>query len=454
MHTSHRPAARTVGLAPRRLLPLLVLPLLLVACSDDPTDPSPGADSAGDLIPPDLSMLEVYPADGATDVSDRVLFWEGVFDQPGSRVTYRVDFGPENPPSARLHSGRIHFCSIGLLLPGTTYHWRLVAVDDAGNTAESEVFSFTTSAEPAPRDLVPIAPGTFTMGSPADEHARADDEAQHTVTLTTAFWMQATEVTNQQYVHHAQWALDQGLATLVFDDDSGNALSLRDAMDGSDVELLDLDAWECEVDHVDGRLVVELGKRDHPVREVSWFGAAAFCDWLSLRHGLPRAYDHATWQCNGGQPYAARAFRLPTEAEWEYACRAGTTTPFSSGDCLAAGIHANVNGISPYPGCPVGPYVAETTPAASFQPNPWGLYDLHGNLREWCNDRYARYDGDVTDPVGPAGSAGDRVFRGGIAQDTAVNARSACRYRMGPSDPYERGAWVGFRVVWSNGAVK
>ena len=111
------------------------------------------------------------------------------------------------------------------------------------------------------------------------------------VTLTNAYYLGVTEVTNGQYAALAQWAYDQGYVT-------ATATSLTDALDGSTVELLDLDDPACEIAYSGGVSTTALPER--PVVEVSWYGAAAYCDWLSLQEGLPRAYDHADWSCNGG----------------------------------------------------------------------------------------------------------------------------------------------------------
>jgi formylglycine-generating enzyme required for sulfatase activity len=277
------------------------------------------------------------------------------------------------------------------------------------------------------------------MGSPTSEYGRGSGETQHTVTLTRSFWMQATEVTNAQYAELAQWALDQGHCT-------ATASSLRDALVGSTAELLDLDSSYCEISSSGGMLTVDAGKEDHPVQEVTWFGAAAYCDWLSLREGLLRAYDHGTWQCNDHAPYSALGYRLPTEAEWEYACRAGTTTPFHTGDCLDAGTEANYRGDVPYSGCPSGPYAGWTVSVGSYPANAWGLHDMHGNLWEWCNDWIGSYGGAATDPAGPVGPDGSRVIRGGDWEYNAQVCRSANREFIAPAWSFN---YIGFRPVRS-----
>jgi formylglycine-generating enzyme required for sulfatase activity len=141
-----------------------------------------------------------------------------------------------------------------------------------------------------------------------------------------------------------------------------------------------------------------------------------------------------------------RRFRLPTEAEWEYACRAGTTTPFSTGANLTTG-QANYDGRYPYPGFPVGDFLDRPAPVGSYPPNPWGLFDLHGNVWEWCQDDFCPYPADgATDPLGTC-SSGLRVIRGGSWTFNADSSRCAVRYTHRPQD---RGPSLGFRVVREN----
>ena len=138
---------------------------------------------------------------------------------------------------------------------------------------------------------------------------------------------------------------------------------------------------------------------------VKWFYAKDFADWLG--------------------------FRLPTEAEWEYACRAGTTTPFYTGDNLTTA-QANYNGNYPYNNYPPGEFIGRTLPVGSFDPNGWGLYDMHGNVCEWCNDWYDLYPSDEqTNPQGPP-SGTFRVFRGGGWRNYARLCRSAFRFNYFP----------------------
>jgi formylglycine-generating enzyme required for sulfatase activity len=136
-------------------------------------------------------------------------------------------------------------------------------------------------------------------------------------------------------------------------------------------------------------------------------------------------------------------YRLPTEAEWEYACRAGTATPFSTGANLTTD-QANYNGNFPYAGGARGIYRATPTPAGTFAPNPWGLADMHGNVWEWTSDWYGPYvHGPAIDPHGPPDGE-KKVIRGGSWYFDANSARCALHYTHAPAD---RGFSLGFRVA-------
>ncbi len=164
---------------------------------------------------------------------------------------------------------------------------------------------------------------------------------------------------------------------------------------------------------------------DCPVEQVSWDDVQTFIARLNTR----------------GQG----TYRLPTEAEWELAARAQTTTPFYTGDCLSTD-EANYNGKYPLTGCASGENRETVVPVASFAPNTWGLYDMHGNVGEWVEDWYGEYSTEaVTDPHGPA-SGVHRIFRGGGWNDSAGRCRSAGRDDA-PSD--DRSNHRGFRLVWT-----
>ena len=162
-------------------------------------------------------------------------------------------------------------------------------------------------------------------------------------------------------------------------------------------------------------------ERDFPAHEVTWYEAMTYCEILSDKTG--------------------RTFRLPTEAEWEYACRAGTTTAFNTGSTISTD-QANFDGKVETPLNSVGRYVGKKTSVASYPPNAWGLYDMHGNEAEYCLDTaYRKYTEDtVTDPVNMP-KEGARVLRGGKAKSKAFYIRSAYRYAYHPKVGY------GFRIV-------
>jgi formylglycine-generating enzyme required for sulfatase activity len=229
--------------------------------------------------------------------------------------------------------------------------------------------------------LVRIPKGKFLMGSPEVEYGLVYSETLHEVTISNNFHMGSTEVTQ------AQWQKLMGNKPSKFDGD-------------------------------------EL-----PVEQINWEEAVEFCKRLSERPEEKKA---------------GRKYRLPTEAEWEYACRAGTSTPFHFGSRLS-GRQANCNGAMPYGDDKQGPHLKNTTPVGKYPGNAWGLYDMHGNVWEWCSDWAGEYPPEsfVTDPSGPA-TGSYRVNRGGSYGMSAVLCRSAFRNRFVPS---LRSSLIGFRVV-------
>jgi len=251
-------------------------------------------------------------------------------------------------------------------------------------------------AEKPPLDMefVSIPTGTYLMGSPATESGSRMDETQHPVTITHPFELAKTEVTQRQW---------------------------QDVMGTAPSYL-----YDCP---------------DCPVENVSWLDAIAFCNQISLRHGLNPVYTRVDSNVTWNQQ--ADGFRLPTEAEWEYACRAGTTTAFYLGECITTA-DANFNGYVPQAGCPEGLWRNQIVSVGSFPPNTWGLYDMHGNVNEWCWDWHGEFTADpVADPTGPA-DGDKKVIRGGSFGEGAALCRSASRKF---SYLGRRSGHMGFRVA-------
>ena len=255
-----------------------------------------------------------------------------------------------------------------------------------------------------------IMPGTFTMGSPSDETGRASDEYQHEVTITQPFYIGVFEVTQKQ------WELVMGGKPSYFSNAS----------------------------HYEKR----------PVEKVSWNdvrGTSSTYNWPSSSD-----VDAASFMGRLRARAGGFAWDLPTEAQWEYACRSGTTTALNSGKNLT-GTSSCTNMAE------VGRYwfnvgqnyssscdtAAGTAEVGSYMPNAWGLYDMHGNVWEWTLDWYGSNLGTsaVADPVGAA-SGPTRVPRGGSWRNFAVNCRSAYR---GSSDPSGRYYDIGLRLCCSAG---
>ncbi|HAL45927.1 MAG: hypothetical protein A2Y12_13280 [Planctomycetes bacterium GWF2_42_9] len=170
----------------------------------------------------------------------------------------------------------------------------------------------------------------------------------------------------------------------------------------------------------------KFGGDNQPVENVSWYEAARFLKKLSDKTGLK--------------------FRFPTEAEWEYACRAGTTTAFNTGTTIDSDF-ANYEATTPYADGITGKDLERTTKVGSYVPNAFGLYDMHGNVWEWCSDFYDKNYYKVTptvDPQGPQMDEGDKVLRGGAWNERPAKCRSADRNNRGPKTNQPI---IGFRVV-------
>ena len=238
------------------------------------------------------------------------------------------------------------------------------------------------SEKPVFNEMVRITGGTFLMGSPENEWGRSRNEGPQRLVTVSSFYIGRFPIT------------------------------------------------QAEFQEVMGRNPSSFRGPNLPVEQVSWFDAIEFANRLSIRAGLTPVYT-----INGNTVIwnrEANGYRLPTEAEWEFACRAGTQTPFSNGAAIGeVGWHS-------------GNSRGRTHPVGQKQPNAWGLYDMHGNVLEWCWDWYGTFPAEAQiDPQGPASGIG-RVYRGGSWRFEAHQTRSAFRFR---NNPHLRTNFVGFRLA-------
>jgi len=257
---------------------------------------------------------------------------------------------------------------------------------------------------------------------------------EHEVMLTHGFYLDIYEVTNQQYLDAIQWAYDHGYVY-------ANHTIATDLLDDASEVLMYLDRPQCELAFYGGIFSLRDAGHginpDHPVKIVTWYGAARYCDWKSMQEGFPRAYEHSgEWDCNHGEPYQAAGYRLPTDAEWEYASQWNDDRVYPWGDDPPDCDILN------FDNCDVW-----TVPAGTYDPAPQvlGLWNMGGNVAEWCNDWFVCDLGvaPAVNPVGPE-SGTYRVQRGGTF--TSYERIVRCAYRAGNS-PGSGTTTLGFRIA-------
>jgi formylglycine-generating enzyme required for sulfatase activity len=347
---------------------------------------------------------------------DSITF-QGVYTEPPTTGTLTIDVEPADLPirwvlKRQPGSGQDDRTGTGDavltdLPPGPfTVAWQRVPgwtlpapgwIDGLITAGETTAAAVTYTVLPAwPLEFVRLEAGAFTMGSPANEPGRETDEGpRHEVTLTRPILVAVTELTNGQ--------------------------------------------WEGVVR--DGRLV-DPTLANQPVSSVTWHEAVGFCNAMSAADGLTAAYS-----VNGPQVAwnpASDGWRLPTEAEWEALCRAGSTGSLSDG--ALSRLDFDPDPVLTFFGWSAADSDNHVKPVRALLPNPLGLYDVHGNVLEWCWDRYsdATYTGaPATDPSGPE-TGSTRVLRGGSFADSNQRLRCAARAYL---DPDSAVGIVGFRLV-------
>lgn len=282
-------------------------------------------------------------------------------------------------------------------------------------------FSVVAESLSAIGDLIQIPNGTFMMG----QNGVAVPE--HQVTLTHDFLLSRTEVTNSQYVSALQWAYDLEIVTVNNNTVFSHGQALLYMEDNSCMIGFEGDNFYLETVHIGE--YTNTSSAEHPVTNVTWYGAACYCDWISIQHGLAPFYN-GNWALIPYEynPYESLGYRLPTEAEWEFSAQYNDERTYPWGSAIPTCDLANIE-LSPT--C-----VGGTSPVGTYQSGAsgLGLLDMAGNVNEWCNDWFGPYYGDnQIDPVGPFGGYA-RASKGGCWGDSEVGQKCARRHDPAPTE--------------------
>jgi len=404
--------------------------LLLVSCvSDDDKD-------LGDVNSPPIAVIEVdfdsgtvetiftfnanLSTDDETPFHDLQTRWDweddGIFDTAWD--TTKVTTHQYNETG--IHSVRLQ-------------------VKDSDDAIDDDICSITVSESVNAPELTFVPAGTFLMGS---NNGNDDEQPVHQVILNHDFYLGTYKVTNEEYRAALQWAYDQGLVT-----------ATSSTVQAHGEELLNLDNEGCEITFSGGFFGLRespyaqdaypdgYDAADHPVTQVSWYGATCYCDWLSLISGTGAFYNSSWDQVEEHNPYTSVGFRLPTEAEWEYAAQYNDDRRYSWGEESPTCAHTNF--FDGYGYC-----IGWTAPVGSYPlgANLLSFYDVSGNVWEWVGDWYT-YDyytySPPTDPLGP-GSSSLKVTRGGAWDGGWAYLQLA--WRGTNYEPEYSSYAVGFRV--------
>jgi len=331
-----------------------------------------------------------YPANNAIDTHiDIRLVWN-CNDPENDSLSYNVYFGLSSPPPlvSSFQSESIYYP--GILVEATTYYWKILSLDDNGNETFGDIWQFTTGVGFIPDGMVFIQGGSFEMGDHFEEDG-TDELPVHTVSLNN-FFIDKYEVTQAEY----------------------EAIVGNNPANGSGVG------------------------DDYPVYNINWYNAVTYCNLKSQQEGLTTCYNLNNWSCD----FNANGYRLPTEAEWEYTARGGV---YWTDDLRYSGCHEESELVD------YAWYISnsnnQTHPVGSLLPNQLNIYDMDGNVYEWCNDKHAYeyYSSSPSNnPTGPEFGV-MRVVRGGSWSSDKNFCRVADRSFTTPSI----GSQGGIRIVKS-----
>lgn len=402
----------------------------------DIADPPDGIINAKDFAVLSSQWLAIIPdpndfADVPDINSDRAV------DLSDYAILSAAWLSDDNPP---LNWNR--HCDVAELKDG------LINIRDFAVLAKNWEFAI-----PDPNLFAYIPGGEFEMGAHLDVLSFA--KPVHAVKLN-AFYMSRFQMTNQRYCDFLNSAMSVNEikveGNIVYAaDDPNNSYPFCDTYQSNN---------HSQIDYTGGLFSVRLkdGTTDmtnHPLVQVNWYGAAAYCNWKSIREGRTPCYDPSTWQCD----FTKRGYRLPTEAEWEYAARGGLAGKrYPWGDTIDGSMANFQNSGDPFETgtqswtTPVGYYDGNQIPAGVDMVNGYGLYDMAGNVYEWCYDWFGEnyyqecYDlGTVTNPTGPDAGT-QRVLRGGSWNVEAGTKVCQLDYRESNHDPLQRSGSYGFRI--------